>query len=360
MPRKVRLDRVALLNTFTPETLSLIKATFQASGYEIIMGKSFAPFSAGLTTLYPEEELAELLSTADVALSTGGRTRIYVGRRSLQSAERLRGIMTTSIGVDNIDLDAATQKGVLVCNAPVPGNYNCVAQHAASLILALVKRHNFYREWVTREEPSSKLFSNPDALPIYLDSSKTLGIIGLGRIGSRVARIFRAFDMRVLAYDPYVSDDRAELLGVQMVDDLETLLRESDVVSVHTFLSEGTRHLIGRDELAFMKKTAFIVNTSRGDIIDEAALIEALENHQLAGAGLDVTEVEPIRANNPLLQMKNVIITPHMAGASAALFEQGTEFAMQNVARVVAGGLPRAIVNAEALPKWKSKFGNPR
>ncbi|HUI86620.1 MAG TPA: hydroxyacid dehydrogenase [Nitrososphaerales archaeon] len=349
-------DTVALLNTYSQRTYDRITGTLQSAGLKVITGKSFWLFSSPTTDVVPEDELAELLKRADAAFCSGGRRRLNLTRRVLESTGRLRGVTTASIGADNIDIPAATEAGILVANSPVPGNYNNVVQHAVALALALVKRFSYYSDFVRKGEPNWELFALPDALPIYLDSSKTLGVVGFGRIGSRVAKVFREFDMRVLAYDPYVSDERAELLGVKMVDSLDELLRESDIVSIHTFLSEGTTHLIGRRELGLMKKDAFIVNTSRGNIIDEAALIEALRTHAIAGAGLDVTEVEPVEPDNPLLKMPNVIVTPHIAGASEALFTQGTDYAVENIIRMLRGDAPKSLLNPEALPKWREKF----
>jgi len=349
-------DTVALLNTYSQATYDRIMRSFREAGVHVITGSSFWLFSSPTSSVVPEDELADLLKKADAAFCSGGRRRLNLTARVLGSTDRLRGVATASIGADNIDVAAATEMGILVTNSPVPGNYNNVVQHAVALALALVKRFGYYGEFVRNEEPNWKLFAEPDALPIYLDSSKTLGIIGFGRIGSRVAKFFRDFDMRVLAYDPYVSEERAELLGVRMVDTLDELLRESDIVSVHTFLSEGTTHLIGSRELGLMKKSAFIVNTSRGNVIDEAALIEALRRHSIAGAGLDVTEVEPVRGDNPLLTMPNVIVTPHIAGASEALFTQGTDYAVENIVRMLRGEVPKSLLNPAALPKWRQKF----
>lgn len=336
----------------------MTREIIEGGGHEVIVGKSFSPESSGLTSPYPRDELMSLIREADLAI--GGR-RAKFERAVLQGAPRLQGVVTTAIGYESIDVDAATELGIVVSNSPQEVNYNGVVQHTTALILTLVRKLDNLREFARTGQRGTKLFESPEMLPVYLNPELTLGVVGFGRIGFRVARIFREiFRTRVIAYDPYVQGDRAELIGVEMVERLEDLLRQSDIITIHTWLSGETRRMIGAEELSMMKRTALIVNTARGGIIDETALIEALRAGRVAGAALDVMEVEPARPDNPLLSMKNVIITPHMAGHSEANMVSATQFAARNALRILSGKLPNSLVNLAAVPKWNERFGGKR
>jgi len=169
-----------------------------------------------------------------------------------------------------------------------------------------------------------------------------LGIVGLGAIGSRVAQIGRnAFNMRILACDPYIIPDRAEQFGGKLVD-METLLKESDVVTIHTPLNDETHHLVGEKELGLMKPTAILINTSRGPVVDQKALIKTLKEEKISGAGLDVFETEPLEKDSPLRSLDNVVMTPHIGSTPGAL-RYMLEVAIDNVIRVVEGKEPFRI-----------------
>src|SRR5579859_2836363 len=247
-----------------------------------------------LTEAKDGAELARELADADVLVAR----RDYVGRKTLDLAEHLKGIVTPGVGVEKVDVAAATERGIVVANSP--GNSVTVAESALLLMLALAKQMPV---WVAAARTSTEPTSGMRGMELQ---GKTLGLVGLGRIGRIAAGFARAFGMRVLAYDPYVqSSDLAELTS------LEDVLRQSDFVSLHPLLTPETFHLIDAARLALMKPTAFLINTSRGGVIDEVALIAALTEKRLAGAGLDVFETEPPRTDNPLLHMANVIGTPH-------------------------------------------------
>jgi len=225
----------------------------------------------------------------------------------MDSAPLLRVVGRPGIGLDNIDLAAATARGVVVVHTP-DAPTESTAQHAAALILALSKRLKEADNALRKHG----LEIRGDYLGVEL-RSKTLAVIGLGRIGSRVAEIFRAaFQMRVLGYDPYVDAARAAQLGVELRRNLHDVLREADVVTLHPALTSETRHLIGAAELAVIKPTAILVNVSRGPVVDEAALLAALREKRIAGAGLDVFDPEPPARDNPLFDLDNVIVTPHI------------------------------------------------
>ncbi len=226
----------------------------------------------------------------------------------MQAGTNLKVLGRAGVGVDNIDVDYATRRGIVVLNAP-GGNVVSAAEHTFALLLALV-RHIAQADASLRGGKWER--SRFKGIELH---GKTLGLAGAGRIGTEVARRGRAFGMRVIAYDPYLSRERAEQLGIELVT-LPDLLDEADVVSVHTPLTDETRRLIGAKELALMKPTAYLVNAARGGVVDEAALAQALEGGKLAGAALDVFEQEPVPANHPLLKLENVVVIPHLGAAT--------------------------------------------
>jgi len=346
------MQRVVILNTFSRACLEQARGILEDANCEVVVGKSFNP---NLLDRYPESEVRELLSAADAVLTASRKARIEAGTLE-PGPKKLRGIVTCSIGYESIDVEACTQYGVLVSNSPVETNYEGVVQHTVLLILALMRRLDFFREWAS----SGRAWSPYEiaSLPGYLDDNVTLGVVGLGRIGYRVARLFKQnFKTQVTSYDPYVPEEKAQQLGIKMTEDLSTLLQQSDIVTLHVPLTEETRHFIGERELKLMKKTAFLVNTSRGGVLDEDALIRVLKEGLIAGAALDVAVGEPMSPSNPLLQMQNVIVTPHIAGISSSHQRRGTEFAANNIIRLISGKVPTVVVNPIAIPKWKERFG---
>ena len=269
------------------------------------------------------------------------RSATKVTAELLDKAPRLRAVGRAGVGVDNIDLDAATTRGVLVMSTP-GGNAVSVAEHTFALLLALARQIPRLDKAMHEGKWEKSSAAGTEV------RGKTLGLIGLGRIGSEVAIRADAFDMRVLGYDPYISEAAAKEVQVELVP-LETLLAESDFVSLHTALSPATQNLINAKTLAQMKTGARIVNAARGELIDEAALAEALKSGKLAGAALDVFVKEPPAKDSPLLGMPNVIGTPHVAGSTTEAQEEvGTQVAVQ-VKDYLADGLIRNAVNLPAL-----------
>ncbi|HSG82466.1 MAG TPA: hydroxyacid dehydrogenase [Gemmatimonadota bacterium] len=236
------------------------------------------------------------------------RSRTRLTAEILAGAERLKVIGRAGVGVDNIDIDFAAGRGIVVLNVPA-GNVISVAEHTLALILSMVRQIPQAQASLARGEWRRKHFQGVEL------HGKTLGLAGAGRIGAEVAKRARAFGMRVIAYDPYLSDERAEQLGVELVT-LSRLLEEADVVSVHTPLTEETRGMIGARQLALMKPDAYLVNAARGGVVDEVALVEALQEGRLAGAALDVFEHEPLPADSPLLKLDNVVAVPHIGAAT--------------------------------------------
>jgi D-3-phosphoglycerate dehydrogenase len=268
------------------------------------------------------------------------RSATKVTAELLDKAPKLRALGRAGVGVDNIDLEAATKRGVLVMSTP-GGNAVSVAEHTFALLLALARQVPRLDKAIHegRWEKSSAAGTEV--------RGKTLGLIGLGRIGSEVAVRAEAFDMRVLGYDPYISEAAARELNVELVP-FETLLAESDFISLHTALSPATQNLINAEIIGKMKKGARIINTARGELIDETALAEALKNGKLAGAALDVFAEEPPK-NSPLVGLPNVIATPHVAGSTTEAQEEvGTQVAVQ-IKDYLADGIIRNAVNLPAL-----------
>jgi D-3-phosphoglycerate dehydrogenase len=279
--------------------------------------------------------LAEL-PTADALIV---RSATKVTADLLDKAPRLRAVGRAGVGVDNIDLEAATKRGVLVMSTP-GGSSVSVAEHTFALLLALVRQLPKF-DASMREGRWEKSSSGAEV------RGKTLGLIGLGRIGSEVALRAEAFDMRVLAFDPFISDAAARELSVDLVS-LEQLLAESDFISLHTAVVPQTQNMINAQSIAKMKKGVRIINAARGELINEADLAAAIKEGHVAGAALDVFAEEPPK-NCPLIGLPNVITTPHVAGSTAEAQEElGTQVAVQ-IKDYLVEGIIRNAVNLPAL-----------
>lgn len=291
----------------------------------------------GLTVVVTTKDtIAAELKDAD-ALIVRSATRVTSDL--LSKAPKLRAVGRAGVGVDNIDLQEATRRGVLVMSTP-GGNAISVAEHTFALLLALARQVPKL-DAALREGRWEKSSSGTEV------RGKTLGLIGLGRIGSEVASRAEAFDMRVLAYDPYISESAAKELQVELVP-LDKLYAESDFISLHTALSPATTNMINAASIQKMKKGARIVNAARGELIDEGALAEALKSGRLGGAALDVFVEEPPK-NSPLIGLPNVVGTPHIAGSTQEAQEEvGTQVAVQ-VRDYLAEGIIRNAVNLPAL-----------
>jgi len=257
----------------------------------------------------------------------------------IKSLARCKVICRYGVGVDNIDVEAATARGIIVTNVP---DYcvDEVSTHAMALILACARKVPYLSAMVKKGEWDFTL-----GKPLFRSRGSLLGLFGLGRIGRAVVGKAKGFDFQIIAYDPYVSE---ALEKVQLVSFSE-LLSNSDFISIHTPLTEETRHAFGKGEFKAMKRNAYLINTSRGAIVDESALYRALKEGWIAGAALDVMEKEPPNLNNPLINLDNVIITPHISYYSEQSYAELKTKAAQAVLDVLKGGLPKAIVNPQAL-----------
>ncbi len=259
-------------------------------------------------------------------------------------AKRLRIIARHGVGVDNIDVKAATERKIPVAYTP-NANMLSVAEHVLAMILALAKRLPQY-DRATRQG-NFEIRNSYRAVDL---DGKTLGIAGMGRIGSLLARkASLGFNMKILGFDPLLGAGKIAAAGAAPVDSLDTLLRESDFVSLHVPLTPETRGLVGARELGLMKPTAFLLNAARGGVVDEKALYEALKQNAIAGAGLDVFQDEPVPVDNPLLSLDNVIVTPHSAALTAECVVRMATGAAQAVSDALKGKRPEFIVNPEVF-----------
>jgi len=265
-----------------------------------------------------------------------------VTRLVIDQLRRCRVIARFGIGVDMIDLDAATERGILVCNTAT----YCldeVSNHAMGLLLML-NRGLLQDIDAIRAGGWSRSTGSPPRRLV----GQRLGLVGLGNIGKLVARKARGFGLDVVAYDPYLRREQAEVEGTSLVE-LDELLDSADFVSVHCPLNASTRHLLGARELGRMQPSAFLINTSRGGVIDQAALTAALAARRLAGAGLDVFETEPLAVDDPLRGLDNVILTPHSASWSIESSAECRRVALEHVVTVLRGGVPSDVVNRAVL-----------
>ncbi|MEX2455396.1 MAG: NAD(P)-dependent oxidoreductase [Rhodospirillaceae bacterium] len=277
----------------------------------------------------------------------------------LKRLPETRIIAKLTIGYDDVDLDGATELGILVTHSPTEANWGGVAEGTMAMMLTILKR---VRE---RDQHVRNGGWRDDSLNgTYLGARQdgyegiTVGIIGLGRIGSRLCDLLAPWRVRLIACDPYVDESKFAHHNARSVD-LETLLRESDVVTVHANLTEETEHLISEAQFAMMKPTAVLLNAARGPIVDEEALFFALERNRIAGAALDVFEKEPLDLQSPLRGLGDrILVSPHMvSGNRGASLEPAVPWTIDNALAALRGELPRHIVNPEAIPRWLERFG---
>jgi phosphoglycerate dehydrogenase-like enzyme len=266
-------------------------------------------------------------------------------------------IFIAASGTDKIDVAAATERGILVVSAP-GGNARVVAEHTLALLLSIARRLPETDRWLRAEKwPVVKQrLADEGSRPVSLEG-KTLAIVGLGAIGRTVAGFARAFGMIVLAYDPFVRQDNTAVDGVPVVDSLAAAISQADFVSLHAPLTESTRCLLGRAQFAQMKPGAYLVNTSRGELVDTEALVDALASGAVRAAGLDVTDPEPLPPDHPLMRMDTVVVTPHVGGLAQGIVERLAETAVSQAIEALAGRLPDAPLNPEA---WEAPSSRQR
>lgn len=326
--------------------------------------------SAGVDVKVPEmhwSQMANLKTTYDqefdldtvVGVGVASRT-VMVPQKSLDMAPKLRMLAFYSVGYDCVDIEAATERGVLVVHSPTESNWGGVAEGTVANMLAIMKkvrekdRHVKSGGWRDNALRGNFLGSrHMDNFP-----GLTLGIIGLGRIGGRVADLMAPWRMRMIGFDPYVDESIHVHHNVKKVD-FETVLRESDIITLHCNLTRETRGLIGAAQLKLMKKTAILCNQARGPIVDVEALAEALQNEQIAAAALDVLPEEPPKKDHPLLGLGDkVLLSPHMISNNLGTgLQMAVPWVEQAIIDVLHGKVPRHVVNPDALPTWEAKYG---
>lgn len=274
--------------------------------------------------------------------------------KALKELKKCRFIQTLGVGYDGIDLKAATDLGIGTINL---GNYCAeeLAEHAMALVLTCARWVLGLHERVKSGNPvppaSAEAWNRMSTI-----KGKTMGIIGLGASGRALIPKAKGFDMQIMAHDPYVSESVFMELGVQSAG-FEQLLSESDIVMIHANLTEKTRHMFGMEQFNIMKPNAIIVNIARGGFIDETALCTALKKGYIAGAGLDVTETEPLPANSPLLLFDNVVVTGHNAGSSPQVHDAMWSIPIKELERVTMGKWPENLVNPDVKKNYVAKWG---
>jgi D-3-phosphoglycerate dehydrogenase len=296
---------------------------------------------------HDRDQLRAALADVDIMLCSPQQGYVF-DAELIAAAPRLRAVNSVVIGIETIDVDACTAAGVLVANGAIEENFLGVAEATVMLILALGLDFN------TKQRAMRETGTRPGSTRAVLLRERTVGLIGLGRIGRAVAERLRGFDVRLLGCDPYVP---AAPEGVTLVSKDE-LLRQSDVVSIHVMLNDETRAMIGPRELGLMKPTAYLINTSRGHIVDEPALASALNQGRLAAAAVDAFAQEPTPLSNPLFGVDpdRLILTGHCIAHSARLPDLLVDAAEENVLRQASGEVPEYVVNPGVIPAWQERL----
>ena len=289
-------------------------------------------------------QLASCAGDADVVWIFGGS--LIVNAESLADLPRCGALIRTGSGTDNIPIDTATARGIIVANTPEAFN-DGVSDHTIGLLLAVVRQIGI-QDRVVR----TGIWDREAAYPSWHLQGQTLGLIGFGHIARLVRRKISGYEMTVLAHDPFVGADVMAEHGVQAAS-MEQLLSSSDFVSLHCPLLDETHHLMGERELRQMKHRAILINTSRGPVVDEAALYRALSEGWIAAAGIDVMEQEPPPADHPLFSLDNVVITPHIAGYTDQSLDDSWRLSVETALALAEGRWPRSYVNHNVKPRWR-------
>jgi phosphoglycerate dehydrogenase-like enzyme len=334
-----------------PETI----AALEGLGCEIVFGEP----EWQLPRARHEDAVVEAARDAVALMGTSMRPT-PISRRVMQASQRLRVVAKYTVGVDDVDTEAATDLGVMVCHAPTESNCFGVAETTIAFMLSLLKKVG-ERDADVR----SGKWRTPENFAYYVGSrtsdgfrGQVIGLVGLGRIGTRVAQLLAPWRARILACDPYVAPAHFLMHGVTPVD-YETLLRESDVVSFHVVLTRETRYMLGGRQLELMKPNAIVLNTARGRVVDERALAAAIERGRIRGAAIDAFEEEPLPMDSPLRRLGDrVILSPHSASyTEGGELRQGVAWATRSVVTALEGGIPDNVYNRDVIPRWKERFG---
>lgn len=281
-------------------------------------------------------------------------SRSVCSREVLLAAPRLRGVVNPTIGLETVDLDACAELGIIVGNGATPENFLGMAEATVMLMLMLMYNPKATEEVLKGVRPRPK--PTPSDAWGRMMLGRTVGLVGLGRIARGVAERLTGFGVRILACDPYV-DPRDAPPSVEMTD-LDSLLTASDIVSLHVSITPSTHGLISERELSLMKPEACLINTSRGEAIDEEALHRALKERRIRAAALDNFAVEPLPADSPLRRLDNVILTPHMVGHTQDVFASFPVAAVENITRILRGEPPLYCKNPEVIPAWRKRLAD--
>jgi phosphoglycerate dehydrogenase-like enzyme len=314
----------------------------QALGWTTIRGPRIV---AGVLLQLTPDQRHSLLSSADIIV-VSSRSRLTA--EDLDGAPRLKGIVFPSIGVDAVNLGECASRGIIVGYGATPENFLAMSEATIMLMLVLLYRLPESVRLLRENGP------RPAAMHARMLRGRTIGLIGLGRIGGGVAERLESWGADIIVHDPYLRPEHAPR-NVRLVD-REELLKSADVVSLHIPLNAETRGIIGEKEFLLMRPNAILLNTSRGGLIDEEALIRAMKNGLLAGVGLDVFETEPLPAQHPLRQLDRVILTPHILGHTTDLYEVLPDVLVENIQRIVRGELPLYTKNPEIADVWRARF----
>jgi phosphoglycerate dehydrogenase-like enzyme len=334
-----------------PETINVL----QGLGCELMFGDR----AWQLPRTAHEETVVEAARDTVALMGTSMR-HTPISRRVMQASQRLRIVAKYTVGVDDIDTEAATELGIMVCHAPTESNCFGVAETTIAFMLSLLKK-------VAQRDADVRAgkWRTPDNYAYYVGSrssdgfaGQTIGLVGLGRIGTRVAQLLAPWRARLIAYDPYVPPAHFLTHNVRPVD-YDTLLREADVVSIHVVLTKETRYMFGERELGLMKPNAIVINTARGKVIDEKAVAKAVETGRIRGAAIDAFEEEPLPLDSPLRKLGDrVLLSPHSASyTEGGELRQGVASATRSVVTALKGGIPDNVYNRDVIPRWKERFG---
>lgn len=326
-----------------------------AHGYDLVLGEPRwqQPGKAQAS------EIAAAARDAVALMGTSIRAT-PITREVIEASPNLRTVTKYSVGVDDVDVAAATERGILVCHGPTEDNCFAVAENTIALMLALLKkvqrRDADVRAGKWREEQHAATYLGARVSDGY--PGITVGLVGLGRIGTRVSQLLAPWRLRIVAYDPYVPPTSFLLAGVERVD-YDTLLRRSDVISFHATLSEETRMMFGEREIGLTRPGAVVINTARGKMIDEAAVAAALQSGRLGGAAIDAFEEEPLPMSSPLRSVGDtLILSPHATAKSDTIeLRAGAEWAGRSVHDALSGRVPDNVYNKDAIALWKKRFG---
>lgn len=335
------LKQLNLLGDFMPKIL--ITDSIHDDAVELLKQAGTVEVATDLTV----EELKEKIKDADALVIRSGTKAT---KEIIDAADNLKVIARAGVGVDNVDLTAATEKGIIVVNSPDASSIS-VAELALGLMLSSARNIPQATASLKRGEWDRKSFKG---MELY---GKTLGIIGLGRIGQQIAKRAEAFGMTVVAYDPYIPVEVAKNMGIELME-VNDLCKVSDFITLHVPLTPKTKHMIGKEQISLMKPNTIIVNCARGGLIDEEALYDAINNKKIGGAGLDVFEEEPPK-DNPLLTLDKFIGTPHQGASTVEAQKSAGTVVAEQVVKILAGKPADNIVNLPRMPTDKMNKLNP-